>query len=186
MSVLTEERTAVVHGEPAICAPSNACPTLVTGVRWFPARSAKPEDVVCELLRAVGAELPEPVRNSAPVLLVASRLSERKVSTFLAQCRDTARRPRPLASVRMETSLTLQRFADRTGWSGAAYALVTPGGDASGSALKWATAGITAGRFPAAYLCEVVPSPGAEDEALAFGFTLRAAGDLAGREIIHD
>ncbi|MGD3110857.1 hypothetical protein [Streptomyces sp. YGL11-2] len=132
--------------------------------------STKHEDVVAALLLAVGEALPAPVRTGAPVLLVSARLSERQVDAFFAQCRDTGRRLRPLASVRMETSLTVQKFADISGWSGSSYALVTPGPAAAESAVRWATAAVASGRVPAAYVCEVVPC--GPSGTLAVGLTV--------------
>jgi hypothetical protein len=185
MTTPTATAPAVTLGRPLVCASPKAGlgETGETCDRLLIASSAKPEDVVCVLLTALAGQLPPQARTTAPILLLGGRLSTHQSELFFAQCREnreTGRRLRPLASVRMETSLTVQRYAECSDWTGSTYAMVTPGPQAAVTALRWAEAAITAGAVPAAFLCEVVPYGPESAEVIAAGLVAVRGGEQDG------
>jgi hypothetical protein len=172
----------VFYGCPVVCASAgaelDARPRRGAAAIGLLPTAPRAEDVAGALLLALGGQLTAEARVAAPVALVSARLSAHRAEDFFAQCRDTGRRLRPLASVRMETALMVQPFADRSDWSGSAYAIVTPGPRGADSAVRWAGAGVAAGIFPAAYVCEVLPYGPDQGGVLAAGVVVARHPDV--------
>lgn len=122
-------------------------------------------DAFTEVLTAALAGLPA----GTPVVMAATDYAVAATSQYVARCAEAeagGRRLRPSEAMTPEPAQLIQELAERTGWQGPGYVLISPRA-ATWQAVRWAFGAVSAGLHPAMVVCEVVRGPHGEGYRVA-------------------